>query len=178
VISTLHTADAVETVNRLISIFPPHQQMQVRLQLASVLRGVVSQRLIQRADSKGMVPAVEIMVNTARVRELIEAPERTREIHQAIATGRDPYGMVSFDQCLIELVKKRLITYEEALRNSTTPADFALAFRGISGGSTAEAWQLEQARRAAAEAAAPTRPSQERPAVNAQNLQIERFSKE
>ncbi len=144
VLSTLHTADAVETVNRVISIFPPHQQPQVRLQLGAVLRGVVSQRLVPRADGKGMVPACEILVASARVRELIETPERTRELHDAIAQGKEPYGMVAFDQSLIELVQRRLVTYEEALRHSSTPDDFALAFRGVSGGSGQDAWAKEQ----------------------------------
>jgi len=134
VLSTLHTVDAVETINRIVSIYPPHQQDQARLQLCSVLRGVISQRLVPRADGMGMVPAVEIMVNTARVRELIADVERTREIHEAIATGRDPYGMISFDQSLTELVKNRFVTYEDALAASTNPDDFALYFRGVSKG--------------------------------------------
>src|SRR5262249_43809667 len=131
VMSTLHTLDAVETVNRIIGIFPPHQQGQIRLAIASVLRGVISQRLVPRADGKGMVPAVEILVMTTRVRELIEDPKRTREIREAIAGGRNPYGMMTFDQCLTDLVYQRLITYETALASSTTPDDFALYFRGI-----------------------------------------------
>ena len=115
-----------------------------------MLRGVISQRLVPRADGKGMVPAVEIMVNTARVRELIEDPKRTREIHDAIATGRDPYGMISFDQSLTELVRGNLVTYEEALSSATNPDDFALAFRGVSRGSN-----TVQAPRAAARRAPP-----------------------
>jgi twitching motility protein PilT len=131
VMSTLHTLDAVETVNRIIGMFPPHQQNQIRIALASVLKGVISQRLVPRADGKGMVPAVEILVMTQRIRELIEDPKRTREIRDAIAGGRNPYGMMTFDQCLIELVQRRLITYEIALASSTTPDDFALHFRGV-----------------------------------------------
>jgi len=133
-VSTLHTLDAVETINRIVSVFSPHQQGQARLQLSGVLRGVVSQRLVKRADGKGMIPAVEILVNTARVRELIADPKRTREIHEAIATGRDPYGMISFDQSLTELVRGNLVTYEEALASATNPDDFALTFRGVSKG--------------------------------------------
>jgi len=136
VLSTLHTVDAVETVNRIISLYPPHQQTQARLQLMTVLKGVVSQRLIPRADGRGMVPAVEILVNTARVRELIADPPRTREIRDAIAKGRDPYGMVSFDQSLTALVKQRAITYDEALANATNPDDFSLFFRGVNRGNT------------------------------------------
>jgi twitching motility protein PilT len=131
VMSTLHTLDAVETVNRIIGMFPPHQQQQIRLALAAVLKGIVSQRLVARADGKGMVPAVEILVQTARTRELMEDPKRTREIRDAIAGGRNPYGMMTFDQCLTDLVQKRLITYETALASSTTPDDFALYFRGV-----------------------------------------------
>jgi twitching motility protein PilT len=137
VMSTLHTLDAVETVNRIIGMFPPHQQQQIRLALSSVLKGIISQRLVPRADGKGMVPAVEVLVQTARTRELMEDPKRTREIRDAIASGRNPYGMMTFDQCLTELVHKRLITYETALSSSTTPDDFALYFRGVAGSSQA-----------------------------------------
>ncbi len=131
VMSTLHTLDAVETVNRIIGMFPPHQQQQIRLALSAVLKGIISQRLVPRADGKGMVPAVEILVHTARTRELMEDPKRTREIRDAIANGRNPYGMMTFDQCLADLVHRRLITYETALASSTTPDDFALQFRGV-----------------------------------------------
>ena len=134
VLSTLHTLDAVETVNRIVSVFPPHQQVQARLQLTGVLKGVVSQRLVPRADGTGMIPAVEVLVSTARVRELIADPKRTRELHDAIATGRDPYGMVSFDQSLMDLVQRKLISYEAALGQATNPDDFALRYRGIGRG--------------------------------------------
>ena len=134
VLSTLHTVDATETVTRIISMFPTHQQTQARLTTAAILRGVVSQRLIPKADGKGMVPALEIMVNTERVREMIEDANRTREIGDAIAQGRHPYGMFTFDQSLAELVQNRLITYQQALKNSSSPSDFALLFRGVSGG--------------------------------------------
>ncbi|MDB4966890.1 MAG: pilT [Myxococcales bacterium] len=131
VMSTLHTLDAVETVNRIIGMFPPHQQQQIRLALAAVLKGIISQRLVARADGKGMVPAVEILIMTTRIRELLEDPKRTREIREAIANGRNPYGMMTFDQCLADLVSRKLITYETALSSSTTPDDFALQFRGV-----------------------------------------------
>jgi twitching motility protein PilT len=134
VLSTLHTLDAVETVNRVVSVYPPHQQTQARLQLAGVLKGVMSQRLVRRADGKGMIPAVEVLVNTARVRELILDPKRTREIHDAITTGRDPYGMISFDQSLMDLVRRKLVTYDEALAQATNADDFALRYRGIGRG--------------------------------------------
>ena len=133
VLSTLHTTDAVETVNRIIGAFSPHQQTQVRLQLASVLTGAVSQRLLPRADGKGMAPAAEVLINTGRVREMIEDPHRTFEIHQAIKEGKHPYGMISFDQSLTDLVNNKIVTYEVAARNATNPDDFALYFRGVAG---------------------------------------------
>ena len=133
VMSTLHTLDATETINRIVSAFPPHQQKQVRLQLAAVLKAVVSQRLIPRADGKGRVAAVEVLRVTSRVRELIEDKDRTKEIHDAIAQGFDSYGMQTFDQSLMGLVKNGLVSYEEAHRQSTNPDDFALRFSGISG---------------------------------------------
>src|SRR5690242_6889087 len=133
VMSTLHTLDATETINRIISAFPPYQQKQVRLQLGSVLKGVVSQRLVPRADGHGRVPAIEVLLSTARVRELIEDKDRTKEIPDAIAQGNVSYGMQTFDQSLMWLLKSGLITYEEALRQATNPDDFALRVSGISG---------------------------------------------
>jgi twitching motility protein PilT len=132
VMSTLHTLDATETINRIISAFPPHQQKQIRIQLASVLKAVVSQRLVPRADSKGRVAAVEILKCTARVKELIEDKDRTKEIHDAIAQGNISYGMQTFDQSLMTLVRNQTITYQEALRQASNPDDFALRFQGIS----------------------------------------------
>ena len=140
VLSTLHTTDAVETVTRIVSVFPKDHQAQIRLQLAAVLRGVVSQRLLPKADGQGMVPAVEVLVGTARVKELIEDPTRTIELRQAIAEGRNPYGMISFDACLTDLVQERLVTYDVALRNATNPDDFALFFRGVGQSTTADEW--------------------------------------
>jgi twitching motility protein PilT len=137
VLSTLHTVDAVETINRVVALYPPHQQQQARLQLLTVLKGVVSQRLIPRADNRGMIPAVEILVNTARVKEMINDPMRTREIRDAIAEGRDPYGMISFDQALTELVMRKVVTYDEAMLHASNPDDFALYFRGVSRGGIA-----------------------------------------
>jgi twitching motility protein PilT len=132
VMSTLHTLDATETINRIISAFPPYQQKQVRLQLGSVLKGVVSQRLVPRADGHGRVPAIEVLLATARVRELIEDKDRTKEIPDAIAQGHVSYGMQTFDQSLMWLLKSGLVTYEEALRQATNPDDFALRVSGIS----------------------------------------------
>jgi twitching motility protein PilT len=117
--STLHTLDAVETVNRIISVYPPHQQAQARLQLAGVIKGVISQRLVPRADGKGRVPAVEIMIGTARIREYIDDKDKTKLLSEAIAQGFTTYGMQTFDQSLMQLYTKKLIAYEEALRQST-----------------------------------------------------------
>jgi twitching motility protein PilT len=132
VMSTLHTLDATETINRIISAFPPHQQKQIRIQLASVLKAVVSQRLVPRADGKGRVAAVEIMKTTARIKELIEDKDRTKEIPDAIAQGNVSYGMQTFDQSLMQLVRGGLVTYQEALRQATNADDFALRYQGIS----------------------------------------------
>jgi twitching motility protein PilT len=131
VMSTLHTLNATETITRIISVFPPYHQKQVRLQLAGVLKGVISQRLVPRADGKGRVPAVEILVSTARVRESIIEKDKTNEINDAIAKGVTSYGMQSFDQSLMFLMQERLITYEEALKHCTNPDDFALRVKGI-----------------------------------------------
>jgi twitching motility protein PilT len=136
VMSTLHTLDATETINRIISVFPPHQQHQVRLQLATIVKAVISQRLVPRADGKGRVPALEILISTAFVRELISDKDRTKEIPDAIAKGFTTYGMQSFDQSLMQLVKQKLVTYEEALKHVSNPDDFALRYRGI--GSTSD----------------------------------------
>ncbi len=132
VLSTLHTTDAVETINRILSVFPPYQQKQVRLQLASILKAIVSQRLVPRKDEQGRVPAVEVLVNNARVRELIEDSDRTKEIHQTIQDSYISFGMQTFDQSLMSLMSRNLISYEEALRQSSNPDDFALRHSGIS----------------------------------------------
>jgi twitching motility protein PilT len=132
VLSTLHTLDATETIARIVSAFPPHQQKQVRLQLGSVLRGVVSQRLVPRADGKGRVAAIEVLVCNGRVREMIEDKDRTKEIAQAISQSYTTYGMQSFDQSIMMLFKQQIISYEEALRQASNPDDFALRVSGIS----------------------------------------------
>jgi twitching motility protein PilT len=134
VFSTLHTLDAKETIARVVQMFPPHEQSSIRLQLASVLKGVISQRLLPRADGRGMVPSVEVLVNSARIQDLIRDPLRTAEVPDAIKEGVHPYGMISFDQSLTTLVKKKLITYDTAISASTNPDDFALFFRGITSG--------------------------------------------
>jgi twitching motility protein PilT len=140
VMSTLHTIDATETINRIISVFPPYQQKQVRLQLASVIKGIVSMRLVPRLDGKGRVPGVEIMIATQTIRECIIDPDKTRRIHDVIAAGASQYGMQTFDQSLYDLYQKKMISYEEALRWCTNPEDFTLKIKGIQ--TTSEvAWQ-------------------------------------
>ncbi|UCD72218.1 MAG: type IV pilus twitching motility protein PilT [Syntrophobacterales bacterium] len=131
VMSTLHTIDAKETVTRVISTFPPYHQRQVRMQLAGVIKGVISQRLVPKTDGVGRVPAVEVLVSTARVKECVIEKEKTGELQDAIAKGYTTYGMQTFDQSLMSLLKGNLISYEEALRQSTNPDDFALRVKGI-----------------------------------------------
>ena len=143
VMSTVHTTDATETINRIISVFPPYQQKQIRLQLAGVLQGIISMRLVPKSDGKGRVPAVEVLVATNRVKECIIDKDRTMELTDVIASGYTQYGMQSFDQALMMLYKKNHITYEEALRQSTRPDDFALKIKGIDG--SGDAWsELEK----------------------------------
>ncbi|NJK88823.1 MAG: type IV pilus twitching motility protein PilT [Myxococcales bacterium] len=131
VMSTLHTLDATETISRVVSVFPPHQQRQVRLQLGAVLRAILCQRLVPTKDGKGRAAALEILRNTSRIRELIEDKERTKEIEEAIADGNITYGMQTFDQALMGLFRSAKISYEEALRQATNPSNFALRVRGI-----------------------------------------------
>ena len=131
VLSTLHTLDATETINRIISVFPPHQQKQIRIQLSAVLKAVVSMRLLPRADGLGRVPAVEVLISTAYIRDCIEQKEKTKLIRDAIAAGTSQYGMQTFDQSLFGLCKSGLITMEEALRNASNPDELRLRFQGI-----------------------------------------------
>ncbi len=131
VFSTLHTLDATETVNRVISVFPPHQQKQIRIQLAQVLRAVVSLRLVPRADGTGRVPAAEVMIATSYIRECIEQKEKTKYIREQIALGTSQYGMQTFDQSLYQLYKGGLITLDEALRRASNPDEFRLKIQGV-----------------------------------------------
>ncbi len=133
VLSTLHTLDATETINRIISVFPPYQQKQVRMQLGATLKAVISQRLLPKADGRGRVAALEVLIATARVREMIEDKDRTKEIVDAIGQGSITYGMQTFDQSLMGHLKQGLISYDEALRACSNPDDFALRVSGISG---------------------------------------------
>ena len=131
VLSTLHTIDATETVNRIIAVFPPYQHKQVRIQLASVLRGIISMRLVPRIDGKGRVPAVEVLIATATIKDCILDPDKTKFIADVVAQGTIHYGMQTFDQSLFSLYKSGLISYEEALRRASNPDDFALKVKGI-----------------------------------------------
>src|SRR6187455_1501771 len=132
VLSTLHTLDATETINRIISVFPPHQQKQIRLQLASVLRAVVSQRLMPKPGGAGRVPAVEVLTSTAFIRDCIADREKTHLIHGAIAQGTSQYGMQTFDQSIFSLYEQGLVELEEALRWASNVDDFKLKVQGIS----------------------------------------------
>jgi twitching motility protein PilT len=132
VFSTLHTVDATETISRIVSVFAPHQQKQVRLQLASVLKAVISQRLMPRKDGKGRAPAVEVMVSTPFIRDCIVDKEKTHSIPGAIAAGTSQYGMQSFDQSIFSLFSQGLVSYEEALRWASNVDEFKLRVQGIS----------------------------------------------
>jgi twitching motility protein PilT len=131
VFSTLHTIDATETVNRIVAVFPPYQHKQVRMQLSSVIKGIISMRLMPRADGKGRVPAVEVLVATAMIKDCILDPDKTKLIADTIAQGKIHYGMQTFDQSLFDLFKAKLITYEEALRRASNPDDFVLRVKGV-----------------------------------------------
>jgi twitching motility protein PilT len=144
VLSTLHTVDATETVNRIISVFPPHQQRQVRIQLASVLKAAIAQRLMPRADGLGRIPAVEVMINTPFIRDCIVDKDKTALIHGAIAAGTSQYGMQTFDQSIFALYQQGFVTLEEALRWASNVDDFKLKVQGIA--TTAELSREEMAR--------------------------------
>jgi twitching motility protein PilT len=132
VFSTLHTLDARETINRIIAVFPPHQQKQIRLQLASVLKAVVSQRLLPKVDGRGRAAAVEVLISTAFIRDCIIDKEKTHLIHGAIASGTSQYGMQTFDQSIFSLFQNGDVSYEEALRWASNADEFKLKVQGIS----------------------------------------------
>jgi twitching motility protein PilT len=131
VLSTLHTLDATETIRRIVSSFEPHLQKSVRIQLAGILRAVVSMRLIRSADGVGRVPACEVMVSTGLIRDYIINEEKTSLVRDAIAAGTSQYGMQTFDQSLFTLHQSGLITMEEALRGASNPDEFRLRVAGI-----------------------------------------------
>jgi twitching motility protein PilT len=137
VFSTLHTTDATQTINRILSFYPPHQQSEVRFLLASALEAVVSLRLVPRSDKPGRVPAAEILINTAAVRDNIRDMAKSLNIPDLISEGTVQYGMQSFDQSLMNWYKKGVISYENALYYATNPSEFALRIQGVAGASEA-----------------------------------------
>jgi twitching motility protein PilT len=138
VLTTLHTMNVVETLTRIISFFPPHQHDQIRLLLAGTLRAVVCQRLLARADGAGRVPALEIMIATAAIRDCIMDPEKILNIPELVEQGGVQYGMQTFDQSIMRLHKQGLISFEEAMNNASNPDDFDLRLKGIV--STSDRW--------------------------------------
>src|SRR5580700_1358110 len=144
VFSTLHTLDATETIQRIIAVFPPPEQKQIRLQMAATLKAVVSQRLVHCANENGRVPAVEVMIATGYIRDCIINPDKTRLIHDAIAAGTSQYGMQTFDQSLFDLFSRELITYDEALVRASNPDDFKLRVQGIRSASDSAREEMER----------------------------------
>ncbi len=139
VFSTLHTTDATQTINRILSFYPPHQQAEVRFMLASALQAVVSLRLVPRIDKQGRVPATEVLINTAAVRDNIRDMSKSLNIPELIREGTIQYGMQSFDQSLMNWYTKGIISYESALFYSSNPGEFALRVQGI-GGASETSW--------------------------------------
>src|SRR6201987_941410 len=145
VLSTLHTLDATETIQRIIAVFPPPEQKQIRLQLASTLKAVISQRLVRKSDGQGRVPAVEVMVSTGYIRDCIINPDKTRMIRDAIAAGTSQYGMQTFDQSIFDLYSRNLITLEEALMRASNPDDFRLRVQGVRSSADTAREEMERA---------------------------------
>ena len=172
VFSTLHTLDATETINRIIAVFPPHQQRQVRIQLSAVLKAAISQRLLPRADGMGRAAAVEVMTTTAFIREAIIDKDKTSMINGAIAAGTSQYGMQTFDQAIFQLYSQGLVTLEEALRWASNVDDFKLKVSGIS--TTSEMARDDMAAKLANPAARPAAPAA-KPAPKPGAPTIERF---
>ncbi len=143
VLSTLHTVDAAETIQRIISVFPPYQQKSIRIQLAGLLKAVISMRLIRAAKNRGRVPAVEVLISTPLIRDYILHEEKTSQIRDAIAAGTSQYAMQTFDQSLFYLYQSGMITLEEALRNATNPDEFRLRLAGISNTSSQAKVEME-----------------------------------
>jgi twitching motility protein PilT len=131
VFSTLHTTDAAQTINRLLSFYPPHQHQEVRMILSTALQAVVSLRLVPKSDGRGRVPAAEVLINTATVADNIRDIEKALHIPDLIAQGSTSYGMQSFDQSLMKWYKDGAISYESAMFYSTNPNEFALRISGV-----------------------------------------------
>ena len=133
VFSTLHTTDATQTINRVLSFYPPHQQAEVRFSLASALQAVISLRLVPRADKPGRVPACEVLMNTQTVRDQIRDMDKSLNIPDLIKEGTVQYGMQSFDQSLMHYYSQGIISYESAVFYATSPSEFALRVQGVAG---------------------------------------------
>lgn len=144
VLSTLHTLDASETLSRIINAFPPYQQKSIRIQLAGLLKAVVSQRLMKSAKGNSRVPAVEVLISTPLIRDYILHEDKTSQVRDAIAAGTSQYGMQTFDQSLFYLYQSGLISLEEALRGSTNPDEFRLRLAGIQNTSTMAKEEMEK----------------------------------
>ena len=144
VFSTLHTLDATETIQRIIAVFPPPEQKQIRLQLASTLRAVVSQRLVRKSDGVGRVPAVEVLISTGYIRDCIINADKTRMVRDALAAGTSQYGMQTFDQSIFDLYSKNLITLDEALIRASNPDEFKLRIQGIRSSADAAREEMER----------------------------------
>jgi twitching motility protein PilT len=147
VFSTLHTMDASQTINRVLSFYPPHEQADIRFQLSTALQAVISLRLVPRADKPGRIPATEILVNSAAVSDNIRDMTKALEIPRLIAEGTVQYGMQSFDQSLMNWYRQGVISYEAALFASTSPSEFALRVQGIAGSSEGDWSQVSQGAR-------------------------------
>jgi len=144
VFSTLHTLDATETIQRIIAVFPPPEQKQIRLQMASTLKAVVSQRLVRKSDGVGRVPAVEVLISTGYIRDCIINPDKTRLIRDALAAGTSQYGMQTFDQSIFDLYQKNLVTLDEALLRASNPDEFKLRIQGIRSAADAAREEMER----------------------------------
>src|SRR5207248_2655473 len=131
VLSTLHTLVAIDTITRIVSSFPSHQQKSVRIQLAGILKAVISMRLVRAAKGAGRVPAIEVMISTGLIRDYIINEEKTYLIREAIANGASQYSMQTFDQSLFRLLQSRRISLEEAVHNATNPDEFKMRVSGI-----------------------------------------------
>ena len=131
VFSTLHTTNAVQTISRIIAVFPPHEQAMVRIRLAEVLQGVISQRLLPTKDGKGRIVACEVMVVTGTIRDAIMDPEKTSEIVDLMAEGREQYGSQTFDQHLMDLVRADWVDFNVAMAAANNPGDFELKMRTL-----------------------------------------------
>jgi twitching motility protein PilT len=145
VFSTLHTLDATETIQRIIAVFPPPEQKQIRLLLASTLKGIISQRLVRKSDGIGRVPAVEVLIATEYIRDCVINPEKTRLIHDAIAAGVSQYGMQTFDQSIYDLYNQGLITLDEAMMYASNPDEFKMRIAGIRSTTDAAREEMERA---------------------------------